>query len=543
MKAAELLVKSLENEGVKRIYGVPGEENMDVLDVIHDSPIQFVLSRHEQGAAFMADIHGRLTGKAGVCMSTLGPGATNLVTGIADANMDHAPLVAITGQAGLHRMHKESHQYLDLVALYNPVTKWNAQVKHPYSVTEIVRKAFKVAQTEKRGACHVDIPEDVMKLNAEGAPLRVQHPIAPEPTSQQINRAVKILNEARFPIILSGNGTLRGQASQALRDFARRLNIPVACTFMGKGALPYDDIHSLMEVGLQTHDYVSCGFDRADVVICVGYDLVEYAPNQWNPHQDKKIIHIDMSPAEVDAYYVIEVGVIGDISSSLSALMSKVTPRDSEIYQELHRAIINQVDEFSEDKSFPLKPEKILYDLRQAMAPEDILISDVGAHKLWVARMFPCKEPNTCLISNGFASMGIALPGGIAAKLARPDLHIVTVSGDGGFLMNVQELETACRLGTPTVNLVFNDRAYGLIAWKQQLQFGRTSYTEFTNPDLMALAHAFGARGYKVNEAGELAAILKEALTLKVPSVIDCPVDFEENLRLTEKLGQIVCPL
>jgi acetolactate synthase-1/2/3 large subunit len=250
-----------------------------------------------------------------------------------------------------------------------------------------------------------------------------------------------------------------------------------------------------------------------------------------------------MSPAEVDAYYVIEVGVIGDISSSLSALMSKVTPRDSEIYQELHRAIINQVDEFSEDKSFPLKPEKILYDLRQAMAPEDILISDVGAHKLWVARMFPCKEPNTCLISNGFASMGIALPGGIAAKLARPDLHIVTVSGDGGFLMNVQELETACRLGTPTVNLVFNDRAYGLIAWKQQLQFGRTSYTEFTNPDLMALAHAFGARGYKVNEAGELAAILKEALTLKVPSVIDCPVDFEENLRLTEKLGQIVCPL
>ena len=543
MKAAELLVKSLENEGVKRIYGVPGEENMDVLDAIHDSPIQFVLSRHEQGAAFMADIHGRLTGKAGLCMSTLGPGATNLVTGIADANMDHAPLVAITGQAGLKRMHKESHQYLDLVALYNPITKWNAQVKHPYSVAEIVRKAFKVAQTEKRGACHVDIPEDVMKLNAEGSPLRVQHSIAPEPTSSQINRAANILNEARFPIILSGNGTLRGQASQALRDFARRLNIPVACTFMGKGALPYDDIHSLMEVGLQTQDYVSCGFDRADVVICVGYDLVEYAPNQWNPHQDKKIIHIDMSPAEVDAYYVIEVGVIGDISSSLSALMSKVTPRDSEIYQELHRAIINQVDEFSEDKSFPLKPEKILYDLRQAMAPEDILISDVGAHKLWVARMFPCKEPNTCLISNGFASMGIALPGGIAAKLARPDLHIVTVSGDGGFLMNVQELETACRLGTPTVNVVFNDRAYGLIAWKQQLQFGRTSYTEFTNPDLMALAHAFGARGYKVNEAGELAAILKEALTLKVPSVIDCPVDFEENLRLTEKLGQIVCPL
>ena len=543
MKAAELVVKCLENEGVERIYGVPGEENMDLLDALHDSSIQFIVTRHEQGAAFMADLHGRLTGKAGVCLSTLGPGATNLITGIADANMDHAPLVAITGQASLNRMHKESHQYLDLVALFAPVTKWNTQIKSPDSITEIVRKAFKVAQTEKRGACHIDLPEDVMKLNVEGTPLKAQHPFPPETAARQINRAVKIIKEARFPIILSGNGTLRGKASPALREFSRKINIPVACTFMGKGALPYDDPHSLMEVGLQTQDYVSCGFDRADVVICVGYDLVEYAPSQWNPNRNKKIVHIDMSPAEVDAHYIVDVGVVGDISFSLSVLASKVQPRNPEIYQELHETIVHQIDEFSKDTSFPLKPEKILYDLRRAMAPEDILISDVGAHKLWVARMFPCIMPNTCIISNGFASMGIAVPGGIAAKLAHPGLHVVTISGDGGFLMNVQELETACRLQVPTVNIVFNDGAYGLIGWKQRIQFGRASYVDFTNPNLKELAQTFGAKGYRVNKADELYPILEEAMTLRVPSVIDCPVDFEENLRLTKKLGEMICPI
>ncbi|MBI5198335.1 MAG: acetolactate synthase large subunit [Nitrospirae bacterium] len=543
MKTAELLVKCLENEGIQRIFGLPGEEVMEILDALHDSSIPFVTTRHEQGAAFMADVHGRLTGQAGVCLSTLGPGATNLITGVADANMDRAPLVAITGQAGLQRMHKESHQYLDLVSLFHPVTKWNTQVKIPGSLTEIVRKAFKVAQTEKTGACHIDLPEDVAKEVAEGVPLKVQQPISPEPQDRQIERAVKILQESKFPIILSGNGTLRARASSALRHFADTLNIPVAETFMGKGALPYNDPHSLMEVGLQARDYVSCGFDRADVVVCVGYDLVEYAPKYWNPHRDKKIIHIDLSPAEVDAHYIVEVGVVGEISLSLQALAQKVTPRQADLYRSLHDTIVHQIDAFVEDSNFPLKPEKVLFDLRHAMAPQDILISDVGAHKLWVARMFPCLEPNTCLISNGFASMGIALPGGIAAKLARPEVHVVTVSGDGGFLMNVQELETACRLGVPTVNLIFNDGGYGLIRWKQRLQFGRSSYIQFGNPDFVRLAESFGARGYRVQSAKELAPILEEALSLNVPSVIDCPVDFEENLRLTERLGHIVCPL
>ncbi|MBI4715622.1 MAG: acetolactate synthase large subunit, partial [Nitrospirae bacterium] len=385
MKTAELIVKCLENEGVERIYGLPGEENMALLDRLTDSAIQLVVTRHEQGAAFMADVHGRLTGRAGVCLSTLGPGATNLVTGIADANMDRSPLVAITGQAGLDRMHKESHQYLDLVDLFKPITKWNAQVKTPDTAPEIVRKAFKVAQTEKTGACHVDLPEDVMEMEAEGSPLKVQHPFPPEVIPRQIERAANVLQEARFPIILAGNGVLRGRASPALRRFAAALNIPVACTFMGKGAMPYRDPHSLMEVGLQARDYVSCGFDRADVVICCGYDLVEYAPHQWNPYRDKKIIHVDMSPAEVDAHYIVEVGLVGDIGLSLDALVSKVAPRDSRLYEGLHETILHEIDAFADDRAFPMKPEKILFDLRQAMAPDDILVCDVGAHKLWVA--------------------------------------------------------------------------------------------------------------------------------------------------------------
>jgi len=422
MKVAELVVKCLENEGVKYIFGIPGEENLDLMDALIDSEIEFILTRHEQGAAFMADVYGRLTGKAGVCLSTLGPGASNLVTGVADANMDRAPVVAITGQASLDRMHKESHQSMDIVGLFSYITKWNTQIKIPGITAEAVRKAFKVAETEKPGATHIDLPEDVASMNVDGhEPLLAQFPYETEPLHTQVERAVKIISEAKYPIILAGNGAIRGKASEAIRDFAQKLNIPVAETFMGKGLISDDHELSLRTVGLQAKDYVSGGFDKADVVITVGYDLVEYDPARWNPDRDKKIVHIDMTPAEVDEHYIVAVGVLGDISISLSEIVAKARPSQADYTRTLRELIVKEFEDYRCDGSFPLKPQRILYDLRETLRPEDIVISDVGVHKIWVARVFACYEPNTCIISNGFASMGIGLPGAIAAKMIYPE--------------------------------------------------------------------------------------------------------------------------
>ncbi len=542
MKSAELIIKCLENEGVEYIFGLPGEENMDMLDALLDSSIQFVLTRHEQGAAFMADVYGRLTGKAGVCLSTLGPGATNLITGVADANMDRAPLVALTGQVSLDRMHKESHQYLDIVSLFRPITKWNTSVRIPGIIPEAIRKAFKVAQTEKPGATHIEIPEDVAKLTTDESPLLAQSPRLGPASAEQIDRAARVISEATYPVVLAGNGVVRGRASEGLIHFAERLNIPVATTFMGKGVIPDNHRLSLGAIGLQAHDYVNCGFHQADVVIAVGYDLVEYSPCLWNLDRNKKIVHVDMSPAEVDASYIVAVGVVGDILASLDELTERATPRQSPHLSNLHQLLLDEIEQYRDDTSFPLKPQKILSDLRSVLGKDDIVISDVGTHKLWVARMYPCYWPNTCLISNGFASMGIAVPGAVAAKLIYPDRRVVAVSGDGGFLMNSQELETAVRVRAPFVVLVFDDQTYGLVKWKQMQRLGRPAFTDFRSLDFVRYAESFGAKGYRIEAADELASALKEALESDAISVIDCPVDFTENLKLTERLGKFVCP-
>ena len=544
MKASDLLVRCLENETVEFIFGLPGEENIDVMESLLDSGIRFIGVRHEQGGAFMADVYGRLTGKAGVCLSTLGPGATNLMTGVADANMDGAPLVAITGQASRDRMHKESHQYIDVVDMFRPITKWNAQVTTGAIIPEIVRKAFKVAETEKPGATHIDLPEDLADEDVEGEPLLPQSPYPPEPLSAQLDRAAKIISEAKSPIILAGNGVVRQGASEALTRFAERLNIPVAETFMGKGVLRDDHPLSLLTCGLQARDYVSCGFDRADVVVAVGYDLVEYSPERWNPERDKTIVHVDMLPAEVDQHYIVGVGVLGDISTSLDRLAERAEPCETDDYAlGLRKFIVHERDEFRADTSFPMKPQRVLSDLRTVMDSADILVSDVGAHKMWIARLFPCYRPNTCIISNGFASMGIGVPGALAAKLIHPQQNVVTVTGDGGFLMNSQELETAVREQVPFVTLVFHDDSYSLIGMKQQRRFGRTSHINFGNPDLVRYAESFGVAGYRVAAADELQPILRDAFACGRPAVIDCPVDYTENLRMMERLGTLICPI
>jgi len=543
MKAAELFVRCLENEGVEYIFGIPGEENLDMMDALLSSRIQFICTRHEQGAAFMADVYGRLTGRAGVCMATLGPGATNLITGVADANMDHAPLVAIAGQADTHRLHKESHQVLDLEELFRSFTKYSSRLLAPDIIPEVTRKAFKVAQTEKTGACFIEFPENIAKMMVDDVPLAVKHSSMPEPPAERVTRAAELISSARQPIILAGNGVVRAGAWENLAAFAERLNIPVANTFMAKGVVPFRHPMALGSAGLQSQDYINFGFEHADVIICIGYDLVEYHPYLWHPTRDRTIVHIDASPAEVDAHYSVSVGVVGDIKHALDRIAGQATPHDGQRMRRLREALIEEMNQHRDDAECPVKPQKIIWDLRTAMDLEDIVICDVGAHKMWMARMFRCEYPNTCLISNGFASMGIAVPGAIAAKLACPERKVVAVTGDGGFLMNVQEIETACRLKIPMVVLVWNDAAYGLIEWKQMNQFGRTSHVKFNNPDFIQLAQSFGAKGYRIEQAGQLLPILRQALNDDAVSIIDCPVDYSENLRLTEKLGDMIIHL
>ncbi|MBN2646337.1 MAG: acetolactate synthase large subunit [Thiotrichales bacterium] len=543
MKAAELFIRCLENEEVQYIFGIPGEENLDLMDALLDSPIQFVLTRHEQGAAFMADVYGRLTGKAGVCLATLGPGATNLVTGVADANMDRAPLVAIAGQASTRRLHKESHQVLDLVNLFEPITQFSTQILSPEVIPEVVRKAFKVAEAEKPGCCFIDFPENIAEMPVEKQPLKRQSPLPPFPHPQKVQQAAELINQARYPIILAGNGVIRRQASAALHQFAEQFNIPVATTFMAKGAIPCSSPYSLGTIGLQAHDYIACGIDQADLVICIGYDVVEYPPQIWNPQARCHIVHLDSKPAEVDEHYIVQAGLVGDIAQALEALSRLCQPHPNSPYLPVKREVEKHLHQHDHDIGFPLKPQKILYDLRQALAPQDIIISDVGAHKMWIARLYQTLAPNTCLISNGFAAMGIALPGAIAAKLAKPDQVAVAVTGDAGFLMNVQELETAVRLKLALIVLIWNDASYGLIRWKQQNQFGRESHIDFTNPDFLKLADAFGAKGYRIESAAQLLPTLQQAIRDQCVVLIDCPVDYSENLKLTEELGKMVCPV
>lgn len=543
MNTAELLVRCLENEGVEYVFGLPGEENLHVLAALQASSIQFITCRHEQGAAFMADVYGRLTGKAGVCLSTLGPGATNLMTGVADANLDGAPLVAITGQVSTDRLHNDSHQYLDLVAMFAPVTKWSKQIVQPGSTPEIVRKAFSLAQAEKPGAVHIDLPENVAAMETQGQVLPSHPPAATYASFQSIETAATLIAKAQHPLILVGNGAIRGHASTALTEFATKLNLPVANSFMGKGVIPYTSPLALWSVGLQQRDFITCGFEHADLVIVVGYDAIEYSPKKWNPQGNLPIVHIGALPAEIDSSYIPQVEVIGDISDSLKEILKRCDRRQSPAPYglSLKPEIQADYDHYAQDGGFPIRPQKLVYDLRQVLGDEDILISDVGAHKMWIARHYHCTQPNTCLISNGFAAMGIAIPGALAAKLVYPDRQVIAATGDGGFMMNMQELETALRLGVAFVTLIFNDGGYGLIEWKQMQRFGSSAFIKFSNPDFVKLAESMGLKGYRVTSADRLIPTLQAALAQPIPTVIDCPVDYQENLLFSRRSGDLIC--
>jgi len=548
VKASDLFVKCLEAEGVRQIFGVPGEENADLMLSLEDSPIEFVLTRHEQGAAFMAEVQGRLTGEPGVCLGTLGPGATNLITGVADANMDRAPLIVITGQADSKRQHKESHQAMDVVGMFRPVTQWAHAVLHPDNIPELIRKAFKIATTEKPGACHLELAEDIAKMDAATRPIAPEPTRRPVPGDKVVDQAFARIKAARQPIILAGNGTIRKRASKQLRRFAERSGIGVVSTFMAKGCVNRDADECLFTIGLQARDLVACAVDAADLVICLGYDMVEYHPRLWNPQGEKTIVHIDFLPAEIDEHYRVAVDVVGDLAHTLWMLNERLDAdpiRFASTQQAaVRRGMLEELAAHQDDDTEGLiRPQKVLGDARQVLGPHDILLSDVGAHKMWIARYYPCHEPNTCLIPNGFCSMGFALPGAIAAARVAADRRVLAICGDAGFLMNVQEMETARRLNSRIVVMVWEDHAYGLIAWKQQNEFGRHTDLSFGNPDFLTLADAFGWHGYRVEKSRDLRGTLEQAFRDQGPSLVVIPIDYRENLRLTERLGNIVCPI
>ena len=542
---ADMLVKGLENEGVKYAFGIPGEENLDVMNALKNSHIEFITVRHEQGAAFMADVYGRLTGKAGICLSTLGPGATNLITGVADANSDGAPLVAITGQTGTDKMHLTSHQYLDLEALFRPITKRTKMIMKPESVNEIVRLAFKYAESEKPGATHINLPEDITKLEVpEGVARKLmKKPVGNKEFAEisSIENAAAAIFKATNPVILVGHSAVRNHASKALTTFVNALKIPVINTMMSKGILSCDNKYSMWTIGIPQRDYQNEVLDQADLVIAVGYDIVEFAPMKWNSKDNHRIIHIDTRPSHINKLYQPDVEVIGDISDSLDKIMRRCNrSQEPEAALEIKRKMVEEHESYANDTAFPMKPQKILCDVRNVMGADDIVVSDVGAHKMWISRHYNCYKPNTCLISNGFATMGIAVPGSISAKMINPEKKVLAVTGDGGFMMNCQEIETAVRMNIPIVVLILNDSSYGLIKWKQDDRFGEHCYVDFTNPDFVKMAESMNANGYRVTKAEDLIPILNTAFASKKVCIIDCLVDYRENTKLTEHLKEII---
>ena len=540
--AAELMVKCLESEGVEFVFGIPGEENIHFVQALAGSKMRYILTRHEQGASFMAEMYGRVTGRAAVVSTTLGPGAINMQLGVADATTNSTPLVAISAQVGHDREYKESHQYVNLVAMFRPITRWADGIPTARAIPEMFRKAFKVAETERPAAVYLAVPEhidvDDTDYDLKPLPRNVVRPDAPSPS--QVQRAVDVLRNAKRPVVLAGHGAARGDATAALLRFAEELDIPVAATFHGKGVMPDDHPKSMGAIGFMRHDYVNFGFDDADAVVAVGYELQEFDPAKINPKTDKKIIHVHRFPAEVDAHYPVDVGIIGDISTSLNALTDALK---GQRYDSRHAPVADllaeEIAHGQADSRFPMAPQRVVADTRAALGRDDIVLVDTGAVKMWMARLYPTYASNTCLISNGLSTMAFALPGAIGVKLARPDVKVLAVMGDGAFLMNSQEIETAVRERIPLAVLIWEDCGYGLIEWKMDLELGDHYYVGFSNPDVVTYAESFGAKGYRISKADELLPTLKAALDHDGVSIISCPVDYSENLRLTDRLGQL----
>ncbi|MFU0562789.1 acetolactate synthase large subunit [Gardnerella vaginalis] len=549
---ADLIVECLVNEGVEVVFGIPGEENIPLLEAIErNGNIRFVLTRHEQGAGFMAATYAHITGKPGVCLATLGPGALNLTLPVAQANASTTPLVAICAQGNVSRLYKESHQIIDLVSLFQPITQWSSMMLAPSTAPEMVRKAFSIAQRKRPGATCLVIPEDISEMSVpeDAKPLPLPRPLHILPAPDTIDEAAKIISQSKTPIILAGNGVARSHAQDQLRAFAEQLNVPVATTFEGKGVFPDNHPNALGVVGFMHRDYENFAFDTADLIIAVGFSIQQFDPKKINPNIDKTIIHINTFVEDTDAHYPTALNIMADIGQTLKTLTNVLKDRNITFdvtHPKIRQMITDELHSFENDNSIPMKPQRVVYDTRRAVPEGTKVLVDTGALKMWMARLYPTMHPNTCIIDNSLSTMAWTLPGAVGASFIKDNggkintKPVLAVMGDGSFMMNVQEIETAVRVGSRMVVLVWEDNAYGLIKWKMDLHAGEHEYVDFTNPNVPKLAESFGARGHVVQKPEDLYNMLKEALEQESGvDVIACPVDYSENMKLIEKLGDI----
>jgi acetolactate synthase-1/2/3 large subunit len=542
VKASDLFVRQLEEEGVEYVFGLPGEENLDFLESLRTSKIKFILTRHEQTAAFMAATYGRLTGKAGVCFSTLGPGATNLVTGVAHAQLIGAPLISISGQKAIRGNRQARFQLIDIVSLMRPITKESISIVDSGTISTVVRNAFKLAQAERPGAIHLELPEDVAESKTDAVVQKRGLERRPAPDPKALVRSAELIKQAKNPLIILSSGANRNLITRQLMQFIEKTGIYAVHTQMGKGVVSDDSVYSLFATGIHRRDYVNCGIDLADVIITIGYNIVEYPPFIWNRNLDKKIINIDFTEAEVDRYYNPVIEVIGDISCTLRQLGELIDGKKSGDTFKTIREFLDKKLSLDFKDHFPPAPQEIVRHVREALLHEDILTLDNGIYKLWFSRLYRTYKPNTFLLDNALATMGAGLPSAIAAKLVRPDRNVLAVVGDGGFMMNAREIETALRYNLPLVVLILNDNAFGFIKWEQQAKGFKTFGLDYNNPDFVKFAESFGATGMKVKKGDNLADLLRKAFSLKTVVLIESPIDYSVNFEtFSKELGSIVC--
>ncbi|MCB2230108.1 acetolactate synthase large subunit [bacterium] len=546
MKASDLFVRALEEEGVKYIFGIPGEENLDLLESLRTSTIKLVVTRHEQAAGFMAATYGRLTGSPGVCLSTLGPGATNLVTAAAYAQLGAMPMVMITGQKPILKSKQGRFQIIDIIDMMQPLTKFTKQIVHGNTIPAIVREAFRLATIERPGAVHLELPEDIATEETDTPVIpavRIRRPDADERT---IEEAVQMIEAAERPLLLIGAGANRKPGMGAIKQFIDKTGIPFFNTQMGKGVI--DERHPLFigTAALSDHDYIHCAIDRADLIINVGHDVVEKPPFFMHPG-GTKVIHINYRSAEFDEVYFPQLVCPGDIGSTMRRMTEKITPQekwDFAYYLRVKKRLEEHILEHADDEGFPIKPQTLVKDVREVMPDDGIIALDNGMYKIWFARNYPTYRPNCIILDNALASMGAGLPSAMTACLLYPDRRVMAIVGDGGFLMNSQEIETCVRLKLNLVVLILTDSSYGMIKWKQ-IGMGFSDFgLDFTNPNFIKYADAYGVNGHVILSPDQLQPTIEKAYQTGGVHIIDCPVDYTENNRvLNEELAAITCLL
>ncbi|RKZ94075.1 MAG: acetolactate synthase large subunit [Gammaproteobacteria bacterium] len=546
MKTTDLFIKALENEGVEYIFGIPGEENLDFLDSLQHSSIKLILTRHEQGAGFMAATYGRLTGKPGVCLATLGPGATNFVTPAAYAQLGGMPMLMITGQKPIKESKQGQFQIVDIVDMMRPITKFTKQVVHGNNMASIVREAFRVAMEERPGAVHIELPEDIAAEEADDHIYRVAVTRRPDADSHAIENAVEMIKSAKMPLLLIGAGANRKRSSKALTKFIEKTGIPFFNTQMGKGVIDERHKSYLGTAALSDHDFLHCAIDRADLIINVGHDVIEKPPF-FMKDDGPEVIHVNFSPAQIDPVYFPQLDVVGDIATSIHRLCEALDPQDHWDFSYFYRVkeeVKTRLSKYSDDERFPILPQSAVHIIREELDEDGILTLDNGVYKVWFARNYPCYQNNSLLLDNALATMGAGLPSAMLAKLINPDRKVISVCGDGGFMMNSQEMETAVRLGLDMVVIILNDSAYGMIKWKQEGMGFNNFGLDYNNPDFVKYAESYGATGHRPTSHIEFRKVLAQALDSKGVHLIDLAVDYSLNHSiLNEGLKEKICIL